>query len=84
MDRRPRFWTTDMSTALLTAAVRAGVVWMNKYKRDNATVRLAGYRESGFRGDQSLHALDNYTQLKTTWIALLADGSRAGVMEARE
>jgi gamma-glutamyl-gamma-aminobutyraldehyde dehydrogenase/4-guanidinobutyraldehyde dehydrogenase/NAD-dependent aldehyde dehydrogenase len=64
-------WSRDISTALLTAkAVKAGVVWVNNYEGGDVTVPFGGYRESGFGRDQSLHALDNYSQLKTTWIAL--------------
>ena len=64
-------WSKDISTALLTAkAVKAGVVWVNNYEGGDVTVPFGGYRESGFGRDQSLHALDNYSQLKTTWIAL--------------
>ena len=64
-------WSNDISTALLTAkAVKAGVVWVNNYEGGDVTVPFGGYRESGFGRDQSLHALDNYSQLKTTWISL--------------
>ena len=64
-------WSRDISTALLAAkAVKAGIVWVNNYEGGDVTVPFGGYRESGFGRDQSLHALDNYTQLKTTWIAL--------------
>ena len=64
-------WSKDISTALLTAkAVKAGIVWVNNYEGGDVTVPFGGYRESGFGRDQSLHALDNYSQLKTTWVSL--------------
>ena len=64
-------WTRDLSTAHLTArALRAGTVWVNCYDASDVTVPFGGYRESGFGRDNSLHALDKYTQLKTTWIQL--------------
>ena len=31
-------------------------------------VPFGGYKQSGFGRDKSLHALDKYTQLKTTYI----------------
>jgi acyl-CoA reductase-like NAD-dependent aldehyde dehydrogenase len=31
-------------------------------------VPFGGYGESGFGRDKSLHALEKYTQLKSTWI----------------
>jgi gamma-glutamyl-gamma-aminobutyraldehyde dehydrogenase/4-guanidinobutyraldehyde dehydrogenase/NAD-dependent aldehyde dehydrogenase len=34
------------------------------------TVPFGGYKQSGFGRDKSLHALDKYLQLKTTWIKL--------------
>ncbi len=62
-------WSTDLSTALSTArAIRAGTVWVNNYEETDITVPFGGYRESGFGRDKSLHALNKYTQLKTTWI----------------
>ncbi|MCW3022088.1 MAG: Betaine-aldehyde dehydrogenase [Conexibacter sp.] len=63
-------WSTNISTALSTArAIRAGTVWVNNYEGSDITVPVGGYGESGFGRDKSLHALDKYTQLKTTWIA---------------
>lgn len=63
-------WSRDISRALATARdVRAGTVWVNNYEGGDITVPFGGYRQSGFGRDKSLHALDKYTQLKTTWIA---------------
>ena len=63
-------WSKDIDTALRTArAVRAGTVWINNYDDGDITVPFGGYRESGFGRDKSLHALDKYTQVKTTWIS---------------
>ncbi|MGH3952066.1 MAG: aldehyde dehydrogenase [Pseudonocardiaceae bacterium] len=64
-------WTRDLSTAHLTSrAIRAGTVWVNCFDASDYTVPFGGYGESGFGRDKSLHALDKYTQLKTTWIQL--------------
>ncbi|MGH3359926.1 MAG: aldehyde dehydrogenase, partial [Nocardioidaceae bacterium] len=64
-------WTKDLSTAHRTArSVRAGSVWVNCYDASDITVPFGGYGESGIGRDKSLHALDKYSQLKTTWIQL--------------
>jgi len=33
-------------------------------------VPFGGYKQSGIGRDKSLHALEKYTELKTTWINL--------------
>ncbi|MDL4776507.1 aldehyde dehydrogenase [Actinomadura xylanilytica] len=64
-------WTRDLSKAhLMARAVRAGTVWVNCFDDSDVTVPFGGYGQSGFGRDKSLHALDEYTQLKTTWIRL--------------
>jgi gamma-glutamyl-gamma-aminobutyraldehyde dehydrogenase/4-guanidinobutyraldehyde dehydrogenase/NAD-dependent aldehyde dehydrogenase len=64
-------WTKDISRAHLVArALRAGTVHVNSYDEDDITVPFGGYKQSGNGRDKSLHALDKYTELKTTWIKL--------------
>ncbi|MBO9523466.1 MAG: aldehyde dehydrogenase [Nocardioidaceae bacterium] len=64
-------WTRDLSTAHRTArALRAGTVSVNCYDAADVTVPFGGYKQSGFGRDKSLHALEKYTQLKTTWVRL--------------
>jgi len=64
-------WTSDVNTAHKTArALRAGTVWVNCFDASDITVPFGGYKESGFGRDKSLHALDKYTELKTTWLAI--------------
>jgi acyl-CoA reductase-like NAD-dependent aldehyde dehydrogenase len=64
-------WTRDLKTAHRAArALRAGVVYVNCYDADDITVPFGGYKQSGFGRDKSLHALEKYTELKTTWIDL--------------
>ncbi len=64
-------WTRDLTSAHRAArALRAGVVYVNCYDADDITVPFGGYKQSGFGRDKSLHALDKYTELKTTWIDL--------------
>jgi acyl-CoA reductase-like NAD-dependent aldehyde dehydrogenase len=66
-------WTRDLSKAhRVSRAIRAGSVSVNCYGADahDVTVPFGGYKHSGFGRDKSLHALDKYLQLKTTWIKL--------------
>ncbi len=64
-------WTRDINRAHLVArALRAGTVHVNSYDEDDITVPFGGYKQSGNGRDKSLHALEKYTELKTTWIRL--------------
>jgi acyl-CoA reductase-like NAD-dependent aldehyde dehydrogenase len=64
-------WTRDITRAhRLARALRAGTVYVNTFDTADITVPFGGYKQSGFGRDKSLHALDAYTQLKTTWIDL--------------
>ena len=64
-------WTRDLTTAHRVArALRAGVVYVNCYDADDITVPFGGFKQSGMGRDKSLHALDKYTELKTTWVDL--------------
>jgi gamma-glutamyl-gamma-aminobutyraldehyde dehydrogenase len=52
-------------------AVRAGTVTINCYGEGDITTPFGGYKQSGFGGrDKSIHAHDQYTELKTIWIDL--------------
>ncbi len=67
-------WTRDINRAhRLARRIRAGVVWVNTFDAADITVPFGGYRQSGFGRDKGLHALDGYTQLKTTWFDLSAE-----------
>jgi len=62
-------WTRDISKAHQAARrLRAGTVWVNCYDDDDITVPFGGYKQSGIGRDKSLHAIEKYTQIKTTWI----------------
>lgn len=50
-------------------ALRAGTVSVNTIDALDVTVPFGGVKQSGFGRDLSLHALDKYTSLKTTWFA---------------
>jgi acyl-CoA reductase-like NAD-dependent aldehyde dehydrogenase len=64
-------WSRDISTAHRTAkALRAGTVWINTFDMSSITTPFGGFNESGTGRDRSLHSLDGYTHLKTTWLQL--------------
>jgi acyl-CoA reductase-like NAD-dependent aldehyde dehydrogenase len=64
-------WTANVTTAgRLARRLRAGTVWINTFDASSLTTPFGGMKDSGHGRDRSLHALDSYTQLKTTWISL--------------
>jgi gamma-glutamyl-gamma-aminobutyraldehyde dehydrogenase/4-guanidinobutyraldehyde dehydrogenase/NAD-dependent aldehyde dehydrogenase len=64
-------WTSDVRTAGRVARrLRAGTVWVNTFDASSMATPFGGMKDSGHGRDRSLHALDAYTQLKTTWISL--------------
>lgn len=67
-------WTSNIDRAhRLAKRLRAGTVWINSYEEGDATVPFGGFKQSGFGRDKSLHALEKYCDLKTTWIHLSTD-----------
>ncbi len=51
--------------------LRAGTVTVNSFGEGDITTPFGGYKQSGFGGrDNSIHAHDQYTQLKTIWLDL--------------
>lgn len=64
-------WTANLGRAhRVSRRLRAGMVWVNCYSDGDITVPFGGVKQSGFGRDKSLHALDKYSDLKTTWFNL--------------
>lgn len=64
-------WSHQIDRAHRVArALRAGTVHVNQYDEDDITVPFGGFKQSGNGRDKSLHALDKYTELKTTWLRI--------------
>jgi len=65
-------YTDDLNVAhRVSREIRAGTVGVNAYAEGDMTTPFGGYKQSGFGGhDKSVHAHDQYTELKTTWIVL--------------
>lgn len=62
-------WTVDIPKALLLSKkLRVGTVSINTVDALDVSTPFGGYKQSGYGRDLSLHAIDKYTQLKTTWI----------------
>jgi gamma-glutamyl-gamma-aminobutyraldehyde dehydrogenase len=63
-------WTSDLGTAhRVSRRLRAGTVWVNCYEEGDLSVPFGGVKMSGFGRDKSRHALEEYSDLKTTWIS---------------
>ncbi len=64
-------WTRDVRTAHRVAAqLRAGTVWINTFDASDVMTPFGGFKDTGTGRDKSLHALDAYSALKTTWLNL--------------
>ncbi|GIH23396.1 aldehyde dehydrogenase [Acrocarpospora phusangensis] len=68
-------FTADIHRAHRVAGgLRAGTVSVNTVDALDVTTPFGGVKQSGFGRDLSLHALDKYTSLKTTWFAGRTEG----------
>lgn len=66
-------WSTDMAQAHRVASrLRVGTVAVNTYELGDIGTPFGGTRASGLGRDRSAYALDNYTELKTTWATLVS------------
>ncbi|MER6973697.1 aldehyde dehydrogenase family protein [Nocardioides sp. NPDC000445] len=64
-------WTSDLSRAhRLSRQIKAGMVWVNCYEEGDSSVPFGGRNLSGHGADRSVHGLEKYTTLKTTWIEI--------------
>lgn len=53
----------------LAREIRSGTVTVNCFGEGDVSTPFGGFKESGFGGrDKSIHAHDQYTELKTVWI----------------
>ena len=62
-------WTDDLSRAIrVSKGLHVGTASVNTVDALSAMTPFGGVKQSGYGRDLSLHALDKYTSLKTTWI----------------
>jgi len=58
----------------MARAIRAGTIGINAYSEGDLTTPFGGFKQSGFGGhDKSIHAHDQYTELKTIWLDMSED-----------
>ena len=64
-------WTRDIKLAHRMAAdIKAGSVWINTYNGFDTASPFGGYKQSGFGRDLGSYALEQYTNIKSVWVAL--------------
>ena len=64
-------WTNNVARAHKFARkLRAGTVWINTFDMLDVITPFGGFGASGSGRDKSLHAIDAYSALKTTWVDL--------------
>ena len=64
-------WTSNLSRAhQISRKIKAGTIWVNCYEEGDLTVPFGGMKQSGNGRDKSIHALEKYLEMKTTWIQL--------------
>jgi acyl-CoA reductase-like NAD-dependent aldehyde dehydrogenase len=67
-------WTRDLSRAHRVARdLRAGMVWVNSYKRVNPGSPFGGVGLSGYGREMGFEAMHEYTEAKAVWINVDAD-----------
>jgi aldehyde dehydrogenase (NAD+) len=64
-------WTRDIANGHYIAnKLRAGTVWVNCYNAFDAASPFGGYKQSGIGREMGSYALENYTEVKSVWIAM--------------
>jgi len=64
-------WTRDVRLAhRMATEIKAGSVWINTYNGFDSGSPFGGYKQSGFGRDLGSYALDQYTNVKSVWVAL--------------
>jgi acyl-CoA reductase-like NAD-dependent aldehyde dehydrogenase len=64
-------WTRDVQLAhRMATRIKAGSVWINTYNGFDSASPFGGYKQSGFGRDLGAHALEQYTNVKSVWVAL--------------
>jgi aldehyde dehydrogenase (NAD+) len=62
-------WTRDLQRAhRAAAAIRAGMVWVNSYKRVNPNSPFGGVGQSGYGRDLGAESVNDYTYAKSVWV----------------
>jgi betaine-aldehyde dehydrogenase len=63
-------FTKDLERAhRVVAALQAGTIWINTYNLTPIEMPFGGYKQSGMGRENSLAAIDHYTQRKSVYVA---------------
>ncbi|MCC3860185.1 aldehyde dehydrogenase [Pseudemcibacter aquimaris] len=64
-------WTSNINVAHRAARdIQAGAVSINSYNSIDIALPFGGYKQSGIGVDKSIHAIEKYTNMKSTWLEL--------------
>lgn len=67
-------WTQNLTRAhKFAGAIKAGMVWINSYKRVHPASPFGGVGESGYGREMGFEAMREYTQPKSVWINVQAE-----------
>jgi len=62
-------WTNDLSRAhQMAREIRAGMVWVNSYKRIHPGSPFGGVGQSGYGREMGFAAVEDYTEARSVWI----------------
>ncbi len=62
-------WTSNLQRAhKMAREMRAGMVWINSYKRVNPGSPFGGVGQSGYGREMGFDAMREYTQVKSVWV----------------
>ena len=63
-------WTSDIGRAIrMSAALKAGTVWVNTYRAVSYMMPFGGMKHSGIGRESGIAAIDQYLETKSTWIS---------------
>ncbi|MGB6008929.1 aldehyde dehydrogenase [Castellaniella sp.] len=63
-------WTSDMGRAFrVSAAIRAGTVWVNTYRAVSYMMPFGGMKHSGIGRESGIESIESYLETKSTWIS---------------
>ena len=63
-------WTTDIGRAVrMSAALKAGTVWVNTYRAISYMMPFGGMKHSGIGRESGIDAIREYLETKSVWIS---------------